>query len=137
MGPPPPEPALLPAPPEPPPWLTDYAKEEWGRVAGELQIIGLLTSVDTTALAAYCWSYGIWRTASEQLEAEGLITETADGRQCRNALTKTAREAACDMIRFSSEFGLTPTARTRIANGIHQQPPPSKFAGLLAHDGGE
>jgi P27 family predicted phage terminase small subunit len=128
---PPPEPALLPAPPEPPEWLTPHAREEWGRVAGDLQMVGLLTAVDLAALAAYCWSYSVWRTASEQLAAEGLTDVTQDGRQCRHALTKTAREAAADMIRYAGEFGLTPVARTRIAAGVRAEPP-SRFDGLLA-----
>ena len=65
------------------------------------------------------------------MQAEGPTAETADGRQCRNALTKTVREAAADMVRYASEFGLTPVARTRIANGI-RQPEKSKLDGLLA-----
>jgi P27 family predicted phage terminase small subunit len=73
----------------------------------------------------------MWREASEQLQAESLTAETADGRQCRNALTKTVREAAADMVRYAGEFGLTPVARTRIANGI-RQPEKSKLDGLLA-----
>ena len=73
----------------------------------------------------------MWRQASEQLQAEGLTAETADGRQCRNVLTKTVREAAADMVRYAGEFGLTPVARTRIANGI-RQPEKSKLDGLLA-----
>ena len=46
-------------------------------------------------------------------------------------LTKTVRDAAADMVRYAGEFGLTPVARTRIAKGIHEQPP-TKFDGLLA-----
>ena len=106
-------------PPEPPQWLSGYAREEWQRVAGELYQIGLLTCVELTALAIYCDTYSLWRTAREQLHAEGLTAETQEGRQCRHALTKTVREAAVDMIRFSAEFGLTPVARTRIANGLN------------------
>ena len=127
---PPPEPAILPKCPEPPEWLHEYAKEEWWRTAPQLHVLGLLSSVDIACLSAYCASYAMWREASEQLQAEGLTAETADGRQCRNVLTKTVREAAADMVRYASEFGLTPVARTRIANGI-QQPPPNKFDGLL------
>jgi P27 family predicted phage terminase small subunit len=126
-----PEPAILPKCPEPPEWLHEFAKQEWWRVAPQLHVLGLLSSVDIACLSAYCASYAIWREASGLLQAEGLTAETADGRQCRNVLTKTVRDAAADMVRYAGEFGLTPVARTRITNGIHQQPP-SKFDGLLA-----
>ena len=128
---PPPEPAILPKCPEPPEWLHEYAKEEWWRTAPQLHVLGLLSAIDVACLGAYCSSFAMWRDASEQLRAEGLTAETADGRQCRNVLTKTVREAAADMVRNAGEFGLTPVARTRIAQGIHPQPS-SKFDGLLA-----
>jgi phage terminase small subunit len=46
------------------------------------------------------------------------------------------RDAAADMVRYAGEFGLTPVARARIAQGIHRQEP-SKFDGLLAGPKGE
>jgi P27 family predicted phage terminase small subunit len=127
---PPVEPSLLPKCPEPPAWLHEYAKQEWWRVAPELHVLGLLSAVDTACLGAYCSSYAMWRQASEELD--GLLSETKDGRECRSPLIKIIREAASDMVRYAGEFGLTPVARTRIANGIHQSQPPSKFDGLLA-----
>jgi P27 family predicted phage terminase small subunit len=125
------EPALLPKCPEPPEWLHEYAKEEWWRTAPELHVLGLLSSVDVACLAAYCSSYAMWREASETLANEGLLDTTLQGDKRRHPLIKVIADAASDMVKFSGEFGLTPVARTRIAKGIHQQPP-SKFDGLLA-----
>ena len=71
----------------------------------------------------------MWRQASEELD--GLVFTTQAGDPRRNPLIKMIRDATSDMVRYAREFGLTPVARTRIANGIHQQPP-SKFDGLLA-----
>jgi len=134
-----PEPALLPECPKPPPFLSPYAQDEWWRVGPQLWTLGLLTTLDVSPLAAYCHAYGTWREAAEALERvaacdeamRGLLIKTQDGNARRNPLIKIAADAAADMIRFAAEFGLTPIARTRIAQGIHQQPP-SKFAGLLA-----
>jgi hypothetical protein len=50
----------------------------------------------------------------------------------RHPLLKVIHDAASDMVRYAGELGLTPVARTRIAQGIHQQPPPNRFSGLLA-----
>jgi P27 family predicted phage terminase small subunit len=129
---PPVEPARLPQCPEAPSYLPQYAREEWDRIAPELWAIGLLSIVDTACLSAYCSSYALWRTASEQLDSLTMTTQKGDLR--RHVLIKVVRDAAADMVTYAGEFGLTPVARTRIANGIHQQPLPSKFAGLLGEE---
>jgi P27 family predicted phage terminase small subunit len=126
---PPVEPAILPKCPEPPEWLHEYAKQEWWRTGPQLHVLGLLSSVDVACLAAYCSSYAMWRQASEELD--GLVFTTQAGDPRRNPLIKLIRDAAADMVRYGGEFGLTPVARTRIAQGI-QEPEASKFDGLLA-----
>ena len=62
----------------------------------------------------------------------GLLIKNRDGNPRRNPLLKVARDSAADMIRYAGEFGLTAVARTRLAQGIYQQPQASKFDGLLA-----
>jgi len=44
---------------------------------------------------------------------------------------RVARDAALDMLRFASEFWLTPAARAHIASGVYGAGL-SKFDGLLA-----
>jgi P27 family predicted phage terminase small subunit len=127
----PPAPSVLPECPPPPDWLHEFAKQEWWRTAPELHVLGLLSSVDTACLAAYCMSYAMWREAAEQLADERLLSETRAGQTCRNPLVKVARDAAADMMRYAAEFGLTPVARTRIAAGVRAEPP-GKFDGLLS-----
>jgi P27 family predicted phage terminase small subunit len=138
--PPGPEPALLPKCPEPPAFLSSFARDEWWRVAPELWALGLLTVLDTASLAAYCYSYGIWREAAEALarvadrdeQMRGLLIRTQAGDARRNPLVKIAADAAADMVRFANEFGLTAVARSRLAAGVYGQPGPRKFDGLLA-----
>jgi P27 family predicted phage terminase small subunit len=135
-----PEPALLPKCPEPPSFLSQFAQDEWWRVAPELWALGLLTVLDTGCLAAYCQTYAHWRTAEEALArvaerdtvTHGLLIKTTDGNARRNPLVKVAADAANDMVRYAGEFGLTAVARSRLAGGVHGQPGPSKFHGLLA-----
>jgi phage terminase small subunit len=73
-----PEPAILPKCPEPPDWLHEYAKAEWWRTAPELHLLGLLSAIDGSCLAAYCASYAMWRRASKELES--LTVETTGRR---------------------------------------------------------
>jgi P27 family predicted phage terminase small subunit len=100
-------------------------------VADSLKVLDLkrpIREADILAcLCCYCHAYSLWRDASEQLEAEGLLSETKGGRTCRNPLIKIVNDAAGDMLRFAAEFGLTPVARTRLAQGLQA----SKFDGLL------
>jgi P27 family predicted phage terminase small subunit len=71
----------------------------------------------------------MWRTASEELAAsKGLLVVTQAGDQRRSPLIKIIADAASDMVRFASEFGLTPAARTRIAKGVQQPPPTNSMA---------
>ena len=61
------QPSKPPEAPEPPSTLEAYAAEEWRLVAGELWAMGIYTQCDKGALEAYCYAYGIWRTAGEIL----------------------------------------------------------------------
>ena len=111
-----------PALPSPPPHLSDEAKAEWGRVAAELFQIGLLSGVDRAALAAYCQAYARWvqaeRAIAEMAKRDqltgGLMIKTTNGNAIQNPLVGTANKAAADMVRYAAEFGMTPSARSRI-----------------------
>ena len=47
--------------PDMPDFLSEEAIEEWNLMAPELDAIGLLSTIDKAALAAYCQAYGGWR----------------------------------------------------------------------------
>ena len=118
---------IAPALPDPPPHLSADALEEWNRVAGWLHRIGLLSEVDRAALAAYAQAYGRWvqaeRAIAKMAEKDqltgGLMIKTSNGNAVQNPLVGTANKAAADMMRYAAEFGMTPSARSRIA----AQPP--------------
>jgi len=134
-----PEPTVPPAVPPAPSFLMPYAQDEWARIAEELYLLGCLTVVDLNALAAYCQAYAHWRTAEEVLTrmrerdplTSGIMLKTRNGNPIPNPLLVAANKAASDMIRYASEFGLTPAARSRIA-AAHVEVGKPKFAGLLA-----
>jgi P27 family predicted phage terminase small subunit len=123
---------------EPPPFLVGYAKEEWIEVAQELHRLKLLSRVDTKPLAAYCQAYAIWRMAVEAFteisardpQMHGLMIKAANGTPLQNPVLLTARQAAQDMVRFASEFGFTPAARSRISTS-NSEVAESKFGNLI------
>ena len=132
---------LVAAVPEPPSFLDAYATNEWYRVAHELFALRLLASVDVQSLAAYCQSYSRWRVAEETLAdvarrdplTHGLLCKGGDAQPVQNPLIRIADRAMQQMVRYAAEFGLTPSARARIAasNAAADQPG-GKFEGLLA-----
>ena len=123
--------------PSPPPFLNADAKEEWVRVSAELYGLGLLTGIDRGPLAAYCQAYGRWTQAERAiLEMQkngklgaGLMIMTSNGNAIQNPLVGTANKAMRDMIHCAAEFGMTPSARSRVDAG--HKPAAGKFDGLL------
>jgi len=94
--------------------LSADAKKEWRRVAKELHGLGLLTSIDRTALAAYCETYVTWVDALAQCRKLGLIVKTTNGNAVQNPYLSVASQAEKRMRGWLSEFGMTPSSRTRI-----------------------
>ena len=132
------EPERLPEIPNPPKFLEGYAQAEWRRVAPSLHTLGLLSALDIMPLAAYCVCYQRWRQAeerlgelaSEQPESRGLLVKVKEGHSRRSPLVQIAASAAADMLRYASEFGMTPAARTRISAGVGREPA-GKFDGRI------
>lgn len=122
--------------PNVPPELNDDAKVEWGRVSEELYKLGLLTGIDRAALAAYCQAYGRWMIAERAITemakrdpvTQGLLIKTTNGNAIQNPLVGTANKAMSDMMRYASEFGMTPSARSRIkAEGAKEEDAAAKY----------
>ncbi len=109
--------------PAPPPHLTGYALEEWNRLAAGLHRLGILNDGDAMSFAAYCDAYGWWRVATEEMNRRAekggslaaIVDKTSNGNYVQNTLVGTANKARADMVRYASEFGLTPAARAKIA----------------------
>jgi P27 family predicted phage terminase small subunit len=108
------EPIILASLPPAPDHLNKIALAEWDRVARALYNCGILTAIDRAALGAYCAVYARWAEAEIKLEAEGFTIETATGTIVQNPMVGIANKSAADMVRYASEFGMTPSARSRV-----------------------
>ena len=120
-----PEVDVAPSLPEPLPFLCQDAKAEWARVAPMLYALRLLSELDLAALAAYCQAYATWKQAHEALGemakhdpvSKGLMIKSKKGNLIQNPLLGIANTAAGNMVKYASDFGLTPSSRARIAAG--------------------
>ena len=108
--------------PSPPPELSDDAKVEWGRICDELWRLHLLTVLDRGALAIVCQCFGDWieaermkrKMAAAAPATGGLLVKGARGNKVKNPLIAIARQSRRDYLQACQEFGMTPSARTRL-----------------------
>ena len=100
--------------PDCPDWLLPDAKEEWNRLCDKLNQMGVLTEVDRSAFAAYCQSYARWKEAHAHINMEGATYESDKGMQRPNPWVAICNTEQRLMLQAASEFGLTPSARSRI-----------------------
>ena len=100
-----------------PSWLEDEAKKEWKRMAKVLEQMGLLTEMDMAAFAGYCQAYARWKEAEEFLTQHGSMVRTPNGYLQQVPQVSIAQTNMKIMLKFCEQFGLTPSARSRIVGG--------------------
>ncbi len=104
---------------DPPEWLDDEARGAWNDLSARLQAMGVLGTIDWHALALYCQLWSRWRQAEEFLARHGDSYIVRDNRgEVRGVKlypqVKLAGQLAEQLTRLGREFGLSPSARTRV-----------------------
>ena len=84
-------------------------------MAQTLHDIGVLTTIDRAALAAYCQAYGRWVEAEEKMKKTPVMLKTPSGYVQQSPWLSVANKQLELMGRFMTELGMTPAARTRVA----------------------
>lgn len=96
--------------------LEGEAKKEWKRMAKQLEQIGILAEIDMAAFAGYCQAYARWKEAEECITQHGTIVKTPSGYWQQVPQVSIAQTYLKIMNRFCEQFGLTPSARSRITS---------------------
>ena len=109
-----------PTQPDCPLWLDDVAKACWCEIAPQLHAAGVLTRIDGNALTRYCRIWSRWKAAEIVLDREGSTYELKDSvgeLRCimQRPEVAIAHKLAMVLTRLEAEFGMTPSARTRIS----------------------
>ena len=117
--------------PELPPGMSPAARKEWKRVIPELLATpGLLTTIDGDALAAYCEDVANLKRFRKQLQSDGDIVQGATGPVLHPLLKQIdVLETRC--IQHRREFGMTPSARTRVQIAASQRKPTKRLDAIL------
>lgn len=120
--------------PSAPSHLNAVASREWKRIAKELHRLGVLTQLDRAALAAYCSAYADYVKAEKELTKSGEVINSSEGNAYQSPWMGIKKRSMDQMIKFGTEFGLTPSSRVRIkADGA--DPEEEKEARLFPHAG--
>lgn len=99
--------------PNPPAHLSDAAKEEWERMGQQLLRLGLLTSIDRSAFAAYCVVWARWVEAEESLKKTGMVIKSLTNYPMLNPFYTISNQSLTQLRAFLTEFGMTPSSRSR------------------------
>ncbi len=119
------EPKPQPVAPKCPRWLSKDAKREWRRLVKELEPLGLLTVIDGMALATLCEEWATYKWAQGVLTEHGHTYEYTNKAGEANLIARPevaiARNAFMAIKAMCAEFGLTPSARSRIRVDLPKQ----------------
>lgn len=90
------------------------AIKEWNRHAPQLVALGVLTEWDLSAFEACCRSWGRYITALDKVSQQGEVVVTKTGHPMQNPYLSIANKALAQCQLMWAEFGMMPSARTRI-----------------------
>lgn len=111
--------------PRAPEWLNAAARAEWHRLVPRLLERGLVEVIDLSTLVSYCTAFAELVDAEQRLAEEGSTVVTARGGLMLSPQVRRAQMARQQLIRAAAEFGLSPSARTRV---VASTPPPATSA---------
>lgn len=98
----------------PPDYLEGVALSEWHSVIRVLETNGMLSSVDTTALAIYCETVQKWRETQDVLKIEPNVITMSNGAKKLHPYVRMQEGLFKQIVAFQKEFGLTPNSRKRM-----------------------
>jgi P27 family predicted phage terminase small subunit len=91
--------------------------------------VGRRTGLDRGLLAAYCQAHTLWVEAVASIERYGTMVKSPNGYPMQSPYVAVANKQVDVMVRIASEFGMTPSSRTRIRVG--EKTPEDSFETFL------
>ena len=109
--------------PEPPTYMNEVAANVYHEVCKQMIELGLVNNANFPLMVSYAQNIGKYHDAEMQLAKEGFTIEVRDEagllvKKIVNPLNRISNEAMALALRIGSEFGLTPSAQTKIMSLI-------------------
>jgi P27 family predicted phage terminase small subunit len=98
--------------------VDEIAMAKWHELAGILSRMGVLTTGDGEALATLCEVHSAEQSCLLQLRAGGAVMHTDLGGVKPNPAGPLYRSLVAMKASLLSEFGLTPSSRTKLATQV-------------------
>jgi P27 family predicted phage terminase small subunit len=98
--------------------VDEIATAMWQELAGILSRMGVLTTGDGEALATLCEVHSAEQSCLLQLRAGGAVMHTGLGGVKPNPAGPLYRSLVAMKASLLSEFGLTPSSRTKLATQV-------------------
>jgi P27 family predicted phage terminase small subunit len=100
--------------PEPPAHLEEREKTKFTSMAEMLARHGVMTELDVGAIARYAVVWCRWLDAEVEIKKRGPVVKTTSDNIIQNPFLAVANKCMLQMAQIESEFGLTPSSRSRI-----------------------
>ena len=114
-----------------PDFLKGTARQEYFRIGRKLERIGVLTEVDDIALIGLCQSWAEYLEATEQASKTGMLVKSPSGYPIFNPYVTLANQALKRVKSFLTEFGMTPSSRSRVMASPGENEVDNKWEDLL------
>lgn len=99
-----------------PDFLDEEGRRQWKRTAKLLANSRIITELDGAALAAYCQAWSRWIWAEKHLQKYGPVILSPDKKYpMHSPYLSIANKSMEQVLRFLTEFGMTPSSRSRIS----------------------
>ena len=99
----------------PPGYMSKAARKQWEITCPQLLDAGVMTDMDVDALAMYCEAFARWRDANEQIKKHGPVVMAKSGFPVQSPYVAISNKAFDQMKSMLTEFGMTPSSRTRVS----------------------
>ncbi len=96
------------------PKASEVAASAFHRLHGELNVLGLVTTLDVEMLKAYCQAYGMWVEATALVNKMGMVQKTSNNNYIQNPYVAIVNKQAALMTKIGSEFGMSPSSRASL-----------------------
>lgn len=101
-----------------PRYLKGEERKAWQRITKLLKEMKVLSKADSESLELYSVTYAQWRSARVTCDSEGMTYAVVDAQgnttHKRHPAQQIMKDNAAVMIKLLTEFGLTPSSRTRV-----------------------
>lgn len=97
------------------------ARRFWKDNASRLTQLGLLSEIDLPAFQLMATHFAVAVDAAELIKAQGMITEDERGLPRKHPALQVLRDNSAAFRTYASEFGMTPSARSRVTASVPEE----------------